>query len=211
MSSAWLSPLGLYYGDDTIFENMYVPEGVEKEVVVSSILWETAELEVLLTSPEAFKNAVTIWSRKRKTSWDRIWKALNIEYNPIENYRRNEQKALKRGKLSTQAQLTKNETEENYTPDNTDTLSRTGFNSGELQITDRNHHEGNDNTKNNSNSAVGTTNGESEGVNEGSLAFGNIGVTTTQKLLREELELAETNMIEIIVGEFKETFCLMVY
>lgn len=211
MGNGWLSVLGLYYGDETIFQNMVVPDDVGKEIVVNSILWETSELEVLLTNPETFKKAVEIWSKKRLATWNRIWKALNIEYNPLENYRRNEEKQLKRGKLSTQAQLTNAETNEVYEPNNSDTMSRTGFNSGDLQTTEKNEHIGSDETNTKQKLAVGTTGGETEGINEGSLTFGNIGVTTSQKMLTEEVEVAQINMIEIIVEEFKETFCLMVY
>ena len=42
-------------------------------------------------------------------------------------------------------------------------------------------------------------------------AHGNIGVTTTQKLIREEREVDKFNLYDIIIEEFKVRFCVLVY
>ena len=44
------------------------------------------------------------------------------------------------------------------------------------------------------------------------LAFGNIGVTTSQEMLTQEMEIAKIiNVIPIIIESFKDRFCLLVY
>lgn len=40
---------------------------------------------------------------------------------------------------------------------------------------------------------------------------GNIGVTTSQQMLKEELEIAEVNIYHQITNSFKHRFCVMVY
>ena len=41
---------------------------------------------------------------------------------------------------------------------------------------------------------------------------GNIGVTTSQQMLEQEIEVsAKLNVIKMIVESFKERFCLLVY
>ena len=42
-------------------------------------------------------------------------------------------------------------------------------------------------------------------------AHGNIGVTTTQKLIREQREVDKFNLYDIITDEFKMRFCVLVY
>ena len=42
-------------------------------------------------------------------------------------------------------------------------------------------------------------------------AFGNIGVTTTQQMLEEERKLAVFSIVEYIVNDFKNRFCVMIY
>lgn len=42
-------------------------------------------------------------------------------------------------------------------------------------------------------------------------AHGNIGVTTTQKLIREQRDVDKFNLYDIIIDEFKNRFCVLVY
>lgn len=42
-------------------------------------------------------------------------------------------------------------------------------------------------------------------------AYGNIGVMSTQDLLKQEIEVANISMYDIILQEFKNTFCLAIY
>lgn len=42
-------------------------------------------------------------------------------------------------------------------------------------------------------------------------AYGNIGVTTSQEMLLAELDVADQSMVKIIINEFKDEFCLLVY
>ena len=51
-------------------------------------------------------------------------------------------------------------------------------------------------------------------ANEGSHeihAHGNIGVTTTQKLIREQRNIEQFNLYDIIIEDFKMKFCIMIY
>lgn len=62
---------------------------------------------------------------------------------------------------------------------------------------------------------TGLTHGEQVATsNEGSHelhAHGNIGVTTTQKLIREQRDIDRFNMYDIIIEDFKMRFCILVY
>lgn len=42
-------------------------------------------------------------------------------------------------------------------------------------------------------------------------AYGNIGVTTTQKLIREQRDIDLFNLYDIIIEDFKMRFCILVY
>ena len=88
-----MSVLGLYTYDNTLFANMNYPEGFEtddKTNLVNNLLCELAEMEVLYTSPAFMKIIIGVWSYKEKPTWDRIYAAAQLEYNPIENYDRQE-------------------------------------------------------------------------------------------------------------------------
>ena len=88
--SITLSPLGLYNWDNTVFDLMQIPSALDKPTLVSNLLSETAELEVLYPNPVVFKNLVGVWSAKQIDIWNRLYATTQYEYNPIENYNRYE-------------------------------------------------------------------------------------------------------------------------
>lgn len=88
-----LSLMGLYDYDTTLFDNMSYPTGflsADKQNFITNLLFETAELEVLYPSPSFLKMAINAWSKKELPTWNRIYAAAQAEYNPIENYDRQE-------------------------------------------------------------------------------------------------------------------------
>lgn len=91
--SATLSPLGLYNWDNTIFDQMVIPEALDRDILIENLLLQTAELEVLYTNPATFKHAIGFWSKKELDVWNRLYQTTQYEYDPIENYNRYEQEA----------------------------------------------------------------------------------------------------------------------
>lgn len=94
---ATLSVMGLYDADNTLFDMMSFPDGFtteQKNIVKENILIESAELEVLYPNPYVMKTVIGVWSAKEKPYWDRVYRAALEEYNPIENYRRNETETI---------------------------------------------------------------------------------------------------------------------
>lgn len=88
---ATLTVLGLYNYDERIFDGMQLPDGVDTDNVVSNLLMELAELEVIYPSWITMQRAISDWSKSRVKSWRRMLQALNAEYDPIENYDRREE------------------------------------------------------------------------------------------------------------------------
>lgn len=86
-----LSVLGLYRYDDSIFDDMVVPSGLDKELIIESILTDCNELEILYPEPDTLKLMIKIWSKRELPTWQRIYVAANAQYNPIENYDRHQQ------------------------------------------------------------------------------------------------------------------------
>ena len=82
---AFLSVMGLYQFDQTIFDPMVVPEDLDKETVVGSILDECAELECVIPDPNVFKAVINYWSKKNVQPWSKMAAAQVAEYNPLWN------------------------------------------------------------------------------------------------------------------------------
>lgn len=87
---AFLTVMGLYNFDNTLLNTLVYPGGMDGDRLKNAILLETAELEVVYPDPRFFKTAINLWSNIRLDTWNRIYHAAQLEYNPIENYDRYE-------------------------------------------------------------------------------------------------------------------------
>ena len=85
---AILSILTLYNWDNTIFEGLAVPDGIEKDVLIGNLLAECAEFELIYPNPDIMKNMISLWSAKENPIWEKLRATQLFEYNPIENYNR---------------------------------------------------------------------------------------------------------------------------
>lgn len=173
---ATISVLGLYNYNDTLFDGLQLPDAIDADNVVSNILLELAELEVIYPAWITMHRAISEWSRSRVSSWERMLQALSADYDPIENYDRREEwtdGANSNGGYQNKV---------------------AGFNVGE---------------QTDSSSSTQQTHSNSQHAGR---VHGNIGVTMAQQMIQSELDLRAVNdMVQIIVNEFKQRFCIMVY
>lgn len=90
MSSATMTLIGMYNWDNTLFDNLQVPDGVDKATLIDNILIRSGEFEVMYSDFDFMKFSIGAWSRKWYPTLERWVDALSIEYNPLENYDRQE-------------------------------------------------------------------------------------------------------------------------
>lgn len=91
---AWLSIMGLYNYDTTLFDLMQTPSVIDKESFITELLAETAELEVLYPDPEIMKQMIGNWSATRINAWQRIADVLYENYDPFINIKRDEVRTI---------------------------------------------------------------------------------------------------------------------
>ncbi len=193
---ATISILGLYNLNDTIFDNINLPAEVDHDTLVNNLLAELAELELIYSDFNFMKFMIEVWSSKELPTWERVVKASNKVYDPIENYDRIEE---------WRDNLNQNSAINNQSSGNS-TLQHdvAGFNSSDLVNSSKD-------TNNVSNTGWSTDNSNSAGYHSGRV-HGNIGVTTSQQMLQSELDIApKLNVYDFIINSFKNRFCLQVY
>ena len=227
-----ISPLTLYSYNNLVFDRMkpYIPNGIEGDDVINSILLNTAELEVLYPNPESFMNFVGVWAKSRANAWQRVYSALTAQYSAIENYDRYEEHT-DTSRIDTTDNTT--DTRKGTTTVNSSdsitfnegnratTESVTGFNSNSFankSKTETTHATDTTSGTNASTTEATNTNtiarlgSEERATAQTSHTHGNIGVTTNQKMIAEEIELrAKNDITHFIVEDFKRNFCLLVY
>ena len=216
---AWISVLGLYNYDSTLFDGMYTPMGMDKQLLVDNILLECAELEILLPDPNVLKQAISFWSRSQARVWDKLMASTQFVYNPIWNKEGIIKEKETRDLTETHDLTdTRNNTETRNlagTLDATDTDKRSAYNATTFQNQEQHildHDSTDTGTVSNAGTAKDTgTLKDSGTINRERVEQGNIGITTTQQMIKEEREVSEFNMYDYIVRSFKERFCIMVY
>lgn len=197
-----LSLKALYDWDNTIFSGLAVPPNVRRQVVIDNLLIETWDQEVIYPDPEVLKDAITHWASLRLPVWVELQKTLEYDYNPIDNYDRN-------------VNLT---TDRDYDPRSTLTEVTSGGDTINDYTAGFNSATANANTPQSKTvSTLGSTNTRTAGGHDdektvvSGRVHGNIGVTTTQKMINEQREVVLFSVERYIIDDFKSRFCLLIY
>ena len=208
--------MGMYNYDSTIFDSLTLPEGLNKTTAVEEIVMECAELECLYPSVPFFKRAVGIWSATMQSSFARVWSAVNLEYNPIENYDRQEDETTTGTRQHSGQDVTTGSNSDTRTVSDSGSVQNkiAGFDASALV-----DHDSGTSSRNGTDSTTGTdrtelTHGEkiADAGSRTSRIHGNIGVTTSQQMLESELDLVpRVNFYRYLAEEFKRRFCILVY
>ena len=211
MATAKMTLIGLYNYDNTLFNSMIMPEGIDTDLLINSLLLRGGEFEVLYPDPDFMKFSIGAWSRKQLPVWMQLWDTTQYEYNPIWNKdgKITETRDLKDENLnsvygfnsSSEAPANKDESKAT----GTDTMEHTGKDTYNHTGTDTNDHTGRqdiDRKIDRDTSDTGTITRVEQG---------NIGVTSTQSLILEQREVVKLNMMDVIIHDFINRFCLKIY
>lgn len=229
--STTVSLLGLKALNEGILSELVVPEGVDIELVKDNLLAETAELEIIYPDAIFMQAMIGRWSAKELPVWDKLYKTTLLEYNPIENYDRQEKwtedentsKNLDSEETGNNTTQTINSSKLHGEHENNGETSKyvSAYNETEFTPTERttensqviansnNSSESDINSKTNT-GLVSDETGKRALNREGSI-HGNTGFYTKQKMIEQERKIAEYNIIDVIIASFKNRFCLQVY
>lgn len=215
LDKAWLSILGLFKYDNTVFSQMKIPKASEldlnlpymqsavqdlsMETLQFKILMDLAELPLVYTDPELMRYMIGRWSEARLPVWRELWKTTLYKYSPIWN---------KEGVVEETRDLKTTGNTSGTTSSNTDRTVEhqvTGFD------TDAYANDTKDIVDDDSGSSTTGQMAGSENETVRRVEQGNIGVTTTQQMIKEQREIVLLDMYQIITDEFKKQFCVMIY
>lgn len=215
MSSAKFTLYGFQHylnlRDDDLFLKLLLPAGIDKKTLTENIIIKGAEFEVLYSDPYFMQEIIGTWSNKWYRTFEKWIKALNIEYNPLENYDRVEEwNESDNGSNHTSSTGTSTDSSTGSGSSNTNNTvsaynSSTYENDSASDISTSNTTSGTTNSSNTGDATHSNTN-----VKTGR-AHGNIGVTTSQQMLQSELDIATWNIYEHITDIFLSEFVIPIY
>ena len=209
---------GLLNYNSSLFDNFVVPDGLVKQTAIDVICMRSRELELLYPDFNYMKNRISVWSKRFQSNWKSLYNTTMLEYNPIENYDRQEDwtdtdtgsETSQRDGKNEGKSSTSNESSRNDKVTDQNTAFNSGLQDYQKQLVDSDGSNNENHTESSSDSESGSVNRENTHTRSGR-AHGNIGVTTTQAMIKEERDVVMFNMYDVIAESFIETFCLMVY
>lgn len=235
MSMATLTILGMYLFKDGLFNNLNLPDGINKDDVIYQILLDGSHFEILYSDFKFMQDAIGLWSNTWYRTFEKWQKALSIEYNPIENYDRIEDwtdssiNKMNRNSVENRNLSNSMRSDRNLQSVTKNTGSDTNLHNvspydSSAYVADSQDIANINNQSESADTGAMSTNGTDSGtvtntgndssntdsVHKGRI-HGNVGVTTSQKMLGDELQIARFNLIKKISDVFIKDFCIMVY
>ena len=186
--------------DTSIFDGIVITEGMDSQILEDEIFHRCGEFSVSHTDYEYMHHEILHFFQVHLDTFTRMWNVLHIEYNPLENYDRNEY-WLDKGKNEDHSG-----TESTNKPGTISTTKRAAFNSSSFENYEQNSQSGTD-----VNESKFNGHGYDENEHRGRI-HGNIGVTTSQQMLASEWnDVAPLNVYRTIADYFADTFCIQCY
>lgn len=202
-----ISVLGLYEYDSRLFDNLKLPNGVSKDILLPELLSECSDFTLIYPSFDYMKLAIGWWSEKELPIWESLQESTVLEYNPIENYDRYED-ITRTVDAETTGQQSGSATRESEQSGNI-TESRTAFNSDTAKETNRADSSEHSSSSDSNQSSSGGTSSGTEVVS--SHMHGNIGVTTAAQMIQGYRDISKFSVYDYIVNSFKNRFCVQIY
>lgn len=211
--------LSFYQYDDTILSELVLPEGVDRTVLINNLLMETSELEIIYPDFDFLKGAIGAWSSKELPVWTELLETTQYDYEPLWN------KDYRTSHTETRNLAGTEDVSRSMDDDNT--YSGTNQSSAETLNSVYGYNSSTDAPADKANSSASSTTGSTDNrdisetidrdttdtgtIKNETWERGNIGVMSTQDLIKQQREVVEFNIVDYIINDFKNRFCLLIY
>ena len=203
--------IGMYNFDNTLFDELTFPAGIDRDLAINRILEKSEEFELVYADFDYLKDRIGIWGKLWERTFSKWYEALNIKYDPLYNYDRfeeyedNKANGFKNSSFSNSATETSSDSNSNVT-NQVSAYDDVDFTNKEYEEA-----EAETSQKGSGSSTASTSGSSDEVIKHKAHLYGNIGVTTSVQMLKEQLSVVEWNLYEHISDIFIDEFCILVY
>lgn len=224
MSSATQTLLGLYQiglkRDKNFFDHLTFPEGINHDLVVTNILHNAGDYEVLYPDLDFMCDGCEMFSLKWQRTFEKWLAVMNIDYEPLENYNRLEHWSDSTSESNVHS-LSSSESQSTSTS-TSDSTSNSSYTDNDISAFNANTLQNDTSASVNATTAGASVN-DSRTLKKDNLhetddldryfdhegrVHGNIGVMTTQAMYKEEWELQKLNLYDEIYVLFAREFLI---
>lgn len=217
--------------DPTLFDDVTLPDTFDKQYMIDEIIMRSGDLFTYHQQPTFLKRNITNWFNRNYEQFLRMMDALLKEYNPIENYDREEDTTTTPGVEHTETHSGTDSEDHTGTDGRNIKSYPTAIRNTENQVSayDSSSYSPKDKTIQTGSgydeSQDDFTHGESIDTTHGhtitnsvtgydtfhSRVHGNIGVTTNAQMVTQELELRKFDIYTDIARRFEKEFLIQIY
>lgn len=195
---------GFYkFTGETLFDDAPLPEAINKKDLVDLIMIECGDLYPYYQHPGYLQMQITNFFKRKKDAFEKMCAVLAAEYDPLENYDKKEDWSdVFDERVKGEAH---DETKDKSKGSNLNKISAMDSDNLVNDTSSATESEGESNatTKN-------TAERDNKNVHAGRV-HGNIGVTTSMALVKEELALRKYDIMEEIVRMFEKDVIIQIY
>ena len=187
------------YSEGTIWNDIELPEGVDKDILISEILREAAEFPLLYPDENYMKYQIKNFFKKWLHNFTKWWEVYNTAYNPLYNV---DVKTV----TEEHGVNAENSTTENSGKANTTTTGqKSAYDSDTFQNSDKQI------TNTGTSGKIDVDSDSSHDVTTTEIKQGNQGVTMTQEMWLMETDMWYWNFYKHIAEIFVNEFCICIY
>lgn len=204
----------------SLFSDINLPQGIEKDLVINNILTDCGEFEVLYADFDFMKFQVKMFFERYYATFNKMYRAITEDYNPLHNYDRYEESTdnltssdinINNSSSNGSSNSTTTDTGQNKNTNNVSAYDVSTYSPKEQDIFDINTSESNNSSSSAVNQSTDNRNRNDENKHKAHL-YGNIGVTTSMQMLSEEVEgRKKYNIYDLISSIFLQNLCVAVY
>lgn len=202
---------GMYDWDNTLFDAWTLPDWMDKDTLINAILWRCGEFEVLFPAFQYLKLQIGAWGERHNRTFTKWNEALQIEFNPLDNYDRHEEytdEKWNNGENSATTSATRSSSESSS---GSTEQKVSAYDSAAYAPKQQDSASGSRSMNETDGGSVSGSNSGHEKITHGAHLWGNIGVTTSAAMLTEFLEVERFSIYDQIADLFVQDFCLMIY
>lgn len=223
-----LTLIGLHnYSEGAIWDDVVLPEGIEKELLINEILKQNGEFCLIYPDMDFLKAQITFFFRKWYSNFEKWITVLNEEYEPLFNVdvkTSNTEHGVNEGNSASSG---RNDSTRNTSANggssgsssNTNEHLKAAYDASTYQPVDKDIGSGTTSLSTSeygsevgsaTNSESMTSNSEHTITNE-EYKRGNQGITMSQEMLLAELNVRRFNLYDQIADIFASEFCVTYY
>ena len=223
-----LTLIGLHnYSEGAIWDDVVLPEGIEKELLINEILKQNGEFCLIYPDMDFLKAQITFFFRKWYDNFEKWITVLNEEYEPLFNVdvkTSNAEHGVNEGNSASSGRndSTRNSSASggsNGSSSNTNEHLKAAYDASTYQGVNKDISSGTTSLSTSeygsevgsaTNSESMTSNSEHTITNE-EYKRGNQGITMSQEMLLAELNVRRFNLYDQIADIFASEFCVTYY